>query len=224
MLGGAKLPMGSQFETPQDRALSRAQDIRYRLGGKDYISRLGWIREQQSKLRAQAREAPRKFVNRETQYLWGRRNLLNIRYEDSKPFVALDHRRITLTVRPGASVQKKAEAIHDWHKSLLHDAVSALIRKWEPKLGVKVAGHFLQRMKTKWGSCNHRARNIRLNTELVKKPKDLLEYVVVHELTHLLEPTHSERFVSILDQYYPGWREARAELNELPLGAENWNE
>jgi predicted metal-dependent hydrolase len=188
------------------------------------ISRLGWIREQQSKLRDQAREAPRKFVERETHYLWGRRYLLSIRYENVKPFVVLDHRRITLTVRPGASFENKAEVIHGWHKSLLHDVVPALIRKWEPKLGVKVGGYFLQRMKTKWGSCNHRAGNIRLNTELVKKPKDLAEYVVVHEMAHLVEPTHSERFVSILDQNYPGWREARAELNELPLRAENWNE
>jgi predicted metal-dependent hydrolase len=188
------------------------------------ISRLGWIRVQQSKLREQAREAPRKFVERETHYLWGRRYLLTIRYENVKPFVVLDHRRITLTVRPGASFENKAEVIHGWHKSLLHDVVPALIRKWEPKLGVKVGGYFLQRMKTKWGSCNHRAGHIRLNTELVKKPKDLAEYVVVHEMAHLLEPTHSERFVSILGQNYPGWREARAELNELPPAAEEWNE
>ena len=114
--------------------------------------------------------------------------------------------------------------MHEWHKSLLHDAVPELIRKWEPKLGVKVAGYFLQRMKTKWGGCNHGARNIRLNTELVKKPKDLLEYVVVHEMLHLIEPTHSERFVTLLSKHYPAWREARAELNELPLGAEVWKE
>ena len=114
--------------------------------------------------------------------------------------------------------------MHEWHKSLLHEAVPALIRKWEPKLGVEVAGYFLQRMKTKWGSCNHRAGNIRLNTELVKKPKDLLEYVIVHEMVHLIEPTHSERFVAILNEHYPAWREARAELNELPLAAEAWSE
>jgi len=188
------------------------------------ISKLGWIRDQQAKLRGQARETPRKFVERETHYLWGRRFLLTLRYEDAKPSVVLDHRRITLTVRPGASPAVKAEVVHNWHKSLLHGVVPALIRKWEPKLGVKVNGYFLQRMKTKWGSCNHREGNIRLNTELVKKPKDLLEYVIVHEMAHLLEPTHSERFVSILDQNYPGWREARAELNELPLGAEKWGE
>jgi predicted metal-dependent hydrolase len=101
------------------------------------ISKLGRIREQQSKLRSQARETPRAFVTRETHYLWGRRYLLAIRYEDVKPSVALDHRRITLTVRPGASAAAKAEVVHAWHKSLLHDVVPDLILKWEPKLGVK---------------------------------------------------------------------------------------
>ena len=91
-------------------------------------------------------------------------------------------------------------------------------------MNVEVADYFLRRMKTKWGSCNHKARHIRLNTELVKKPKDLLEYVIVHEMIHLIEPTHSERFIKILDQKYPAWREARAELNELPLTAEVWRE
>ena len=89
-------------------------------------------------------------------------------------------------------------------------------------MGVKVSGYFLQRMKTKWGSCNYRAKNIRLNTELVKKPRDLLEYVVVHEMAHLIEPTHNEHFVALLRKHYPNWQEARAELNELPLTAEAW--
>lgn len=186
------------------------------------ISRLGWIREQQSRLRNQAREAPRIFVERESHYLWGRRHLLTVAYRDTKPFVSLDHRRITLTVRPGSDAQKRAEVIHEWHKSLLHEVVPSIIKKWEPKLKVKVSGYFLQRMKTKWGSCNHGARHIRINTELVKKPKDLLEYVIVHEMAHLLEPTHSDRFMEILQRHYPTWREARAELNELPLTSEMW--
>lgn len=188
------------------------------------ISKLGWIREQRQKLANQVRETPRKFVKRESHYLWGRRHLLTVVHRETKPFVSLDHKRITLTVRPGSDAQKRADVIHEWHKSLLHEVVPSLIKKWEPRLKVKVAGYFLQRMKTKWGSCYHRAGHIRLNTELVKKPKDLLEYVVVHELTHLLEPTHSDRFVEILEEKYPTWREARAELNELPLTAEAWKE
>lgn len=188
------------------------------------VSKLGWIRDHQAKLRGQARETPRQFVERESHYLWGKRYLLSVREEDVKPFVHLTHRRITLTVRPGSSSEKRAAVMHEWHKSLLHDVVPDLIRRWEPKLGVKVARYFLQLMKTKWGACNHRARTIRLNTELVKKPKDLLEYVVVHEMIHLIEPTHSERFVALMSQHYPTWREARAELNELPLSADVWME
>lgn len=185
------------------------------------VSKLGWIRDQQAKLRGQARETPRQFVERESHFLWGRRYLLSVKEEEAKPSVRLDHRTITLAVRPGSSKVKRAEVMHDWHKRLLHDAVPGLIRKWEPKLGVKVAGYFLQRMKTKWGGCNQRAQNIRLNTELVKKPKDLLEYVVVHEMVHLVEPTHSEPFHLLLAKHYPRWREARLELNELPLSAES---
>uniref|UniRef100_UPI00404776B0 M48 family metallopeptidase n=1 Tax=Yoonia sp. TaxID=2212373 RepID=UPI00404776B0 len=187
-------------------------------------SKIGWIRDQQAKLLGQARETPRQFVERESHYLWGRRYLLSIVEKDVKPFVRLDHRRITLTVRPGSLPAKREEIMQEWHRSLLHEAVPPLIRKWEAKLGVEVAGYFLQRMKTKWGGCNPRQRNIRLNTELVKKPKDLLEYVVLHEMVHLIEPKHSERFVAKMTEYYPTWRDARAELNELPLAAEVWIE
>jgi predicted metal-dependent hydrolase len=186
------------------------------------ISKLAWIREQQSKLRNQARETPRQFVTRESHYLWGRRYLLTVAYADARPRVCLDHRRITLTVRPGSSAEKRAEVMHEWHKSLLHEVVPPLVKKWEAKLDAQVKRYFLQRMKTRWGGCNHRAGHIRLNTELVKKPKDLLEYIIVHEMVHLLEPTHSERFTALLDRHYPTWREARAELNELPLAAESW--
>ena len=132
------------------------------------ITKLGWIREQQSKLADQARESPRRFIERESHYLWGRRYLMTVAHQEAKPSVTLNHKRITLTVRPGSDAEKRAEVIHTWHKSLLHEALPSLIRKWEPKLKVKVAAYFLQRMKTKWGSCNHRAGHIRLNTELVK--------------------------------------------------------
>jgi len=187
-------------------------------------SKLGWIRDQQAKLRGQARETPRQFVERESHYLWGQRYLLSVREEEAKPSVCLTHRSITLTVRPGSTRAKRESVMQEWHRSLLHEAVPEMIRKWEPKLGVEVTGYFLQRMKTKWGGCNHRARSIRLNTELAKKPRDLLDYVVVHEMLHLIEPTHSERFLALISRHYPAWREARAELNELPLGAAKWKE
>ena len=188
------------------------------------ISKLVWIRAQKKKLTEQARETPRQFIERETHYLWGRRHLMTVVHRQVKPFVVLAHKRIILTVRPGSDAEKRAEVVHRWHKALLHEVVPPLIKKWERKLKVKVAGYFLQRMKTKWGSCNHGARHIRLNTELVKKPKDLLEYVIAHEITHLLEPVHSDRFIAILGEHYPSWREARSELNELPLTADVWKE
>lgn len=183
------------------------------------VSRLGWIRDQQARLGAQARETPRRFVTRESHYVWRKRYLLSVIERDEKPSVTMDHRRITLAVRPGSDRAKREAVMHHWHKALLHEAVPKLIRAWEPRFGVRVAAYFLQRMKTKWGSCNHEARHIRLNTELVKKPRDLLEYVIVHEMAHLIAPTHSERFVALLNEHYPTWCEARAELNELPLGA-----
>ena len=147
---------------------------------------------------------------------------MTVEYHKAKPAVLIDHKRMTLKVRPGSSLEKREQVIHEWHKSLLHAVIPPLIKKWENTLKVEVSGYFLQRMKTKWGSCNHKAGNIRLNTELVKKPKDLLEYVIVHEMAHLIEPTHSDGFIAILQNNYPTWLEARKELNELSLSSETW--
>ena len=186
-------------------------------------SKLGWIRDQQAKMRGQARETPRSSSSARSLPLGAALSAF-CQEEDVKPFVKISHRNITLTVRPGSTREKRDSVMQDWHRSLLHEVVPGLIRTWEAKLGVNVAGYFIQRMKTKWGGCNHRERNIRLNTELVKKPKDLLEYVVVHEMLHLIEPTHSARFTAMLAKYYPSWQAARMELNDLPLGAEQWRE
>jgi predicted metal-dependent hydrolase len=181
------------------------------------ITRLSWIR-------SAAQSGSRPANSSKSHYLWGRRHLLTVIERDTKPSVTVDHKRITLSVRPGSDHAKRASVIHEWHKSLLHELIPTLISKWEAKLGVQVTAYFLQRMKTKWGSCNHEAGHIRLNTELVKKPKDLIEYVVVHEMLHLIEPTHSDRFISLLNDNFSTWREARVELNELPLAAEEWRE
>ena len=210
---------------PEGRVtLSAPENTRSDVARAYVVSMLGWIHRKQEEFRMQARETPRQLLERESHSLWGRRHLLSVVELDAKPRVTIDHRRITLHVRPGSDRAKRAQVLHEWHKKLLHGLLPGLIAKWEPKLGVKVASYFLQRMKTKWGSCNARSGTIRLNTELVKKPRDLIEYVVVHEMAHLLEPTHNDRFVSILTKHYPSWREARAELNELPLAAESWGD
>lgn len=181
------------------------------------ITRIGWIRQQQKQLLSQAREAPREFVGRETHYLWGRRHLLRVTERNTKPEVRLDHRTIHLQVRPGTSRDGRAKIMHAWQLKLLHGAVPCFIQKWESRIGVEVRRYFLQRMTTKWGSCNSKAGTIRLNTELVKKPRDLLEYVIVHEMIHILEPNHSPRFFALLSEHCPSWPEARQDLNELPV-------
>jgi predicted metal-dependent hydrolase len=184
------------------------------------ISKLMWIRQQQEQLKNQARETPRAYVDRESHYLWGRRRLLKVEFAEAKPSVKYDHRYITITVRPGSDVDKRAAVMHEWHKSLLHAAVPGLISKWQDNLGVVVRHYFLQRMKTKWGSCNYTAGNIRINTELVKKPKDLLEYVVVHELAHLHEMNHSPAFWNVVASILPDHMARRKELQKENLA--NW--
>jgi len=181
------------------------------------VTRLSWIRKQQAAFHAQAREVPRRHVTRESHYLWGCRYLLDVQYVDAKPRVRQDHKRITLMVRPGSDEAKRADVMHEWHKTQLHLVVPDLIQVWEPRLGVKVRAYYLQRMKTRWGSCNHARGHIRLNTELVKKPRRLLEYVLVHEMAHLIAPTHDERFMKVMAEHWPLWRESRDELNALPL-------
>lgn len=205
-----------------DVTLTAPTDTRLDVVRAYAISRLAWIRKRQAELRNQPRETPRRFIERETHYLWGRPHLLLVDELDERPSVRVDHKTIALKVRPGSSHEKRAQVMHAWYLSQLHREVPGLIAKWQGNLHVEVSAYYLQRMKTKWGSCNPKRRHIRLNTELAKKPKDLLDYIVAHEMTHLIEPNHSERFTALMDEHYPCWREARAELNDLPLGAELW--
>jgi predicted metal-dependent hydrolase len=187
------------------------------------ISRLDWIRKQQRKLREQERESSREYIDRESHYLWGKRYLLTIRESDEPPAIELKHRRMLLRVRPGATEQKREALIEEWYRTQIKGAVPALLERWERLIGVHVDRFFVQRMKTKWGSCNHVAHTIRLNTELAKKPAECLEYIVVHEMVHLLEATHNSRFVALMDLYMPRWQSYRAMLNRLPIRQEAWN-
>ncbi|SDW68540.1 hypothetical protein SAMN05216317_11043 [Nitrosomonas eutropha] len=183
------------------------------------VSKLSWIQKQQTKLQSQVREAPRQLVEHESHTVWGHHYVLQVVEKQAKPCVLLNQQSIILQVRPGSDLSRRAAVMHAWYKSLLHGVVPGLIEQWQDRLGVSVSAYFLQRMKTRWGSCNPRTRHIRLNTDLVTRPKDLLEYIVVHEMVHLLEASHNKRFVALMDQYYPAWREATAELNQLPLAA-----
>jgi predicted metal-dependent hydrolase len=186
------------------------------------ISKLGWIKQQQKKLREQERETPREYLDRESHYVWGKRYLLKVVEGDVPPAVELKHSRMYLRVRPGASDEKKQDIVEEWYRGEVKQAAPTLISKWEPLIGVKVERFFVQKMKTKWGSSRPQTRSIRLNTELAKKPPQCLEYIIVHEMVHLLEPTHNSRFMTLMDQFMPQWRFCRAELNRLPVRHEDW--
>lgn len=186
------------------------------------ISKLGWIKQQQKRLREQQRESPREYLDRESHYLWGRRYLLKIIEADAAPRIELKHSRMLLRVRLGADTERMQAITEEWYRAQIRKTAPALIAKWELRLGMKVERLFVQRMKTKWGSSNPRARSIRLNTELAKKPAKCLEYILVHEMVHFLEPNHGDRFVALMNHHMPGWRQHRATLNREPLAHESW--
>ena len=186
------------------------------------ISKLAWIKKQQSKLRAQPREAPREYLDRESHYVWGKRYLLKIEEAEAPPRIELKHNKLVLSVRPGTNPARKQAILEAWYRDNLRQAVPALIEKWQSRMGVRVNRFYVQSMKTKWGSCSVHSGSIRLNTELAKKPRACLEYIVVHEMTHLLEPTHNSRFIGLMDRFMPKWRFYRDELNRLPVRHEEW--
>ncbi|UUO08099.1 M48 family metallopeptidase [Blastopirellula sp. J2-11] len=186
------------------------------------ISKLGWIKKEQRKLREQERETPRDYLERESHYVWGKRYLLSVHEADQPPMIEQRHRRLVLTVRPGASKLKRRQIMEDWYRELVKSAAVDLFAKWEPKIGVEVAGFYVRRMKTRWGSCNHNAQTIRLNTDLARKPPECLEYIVVHEMIHILEPTHNDRFQKLMGRYLPDWKHRRQVLNRLPVRHEDW--
>ena len=186
------------------------------------ISKLGWIKKQQEKLRTQVREAPRECVDGESHYFNGKRYLLKVVEREAPPQVSLSHSNIVLQVRHGANDVKKLSVLDEWYRQQLKVKVSSLVAQWEKKMDVSVAQVVIRKMKTKWGSCTAASRSIRINLELAKKPPECLEYIVVHELAHLIEPSHNNRFITLMDRFLPKWRMYRDELNDLPVRHEEW--
>jgi predicted metal-dependent hydrolase len=186
------------------------------------ISKLAWIKQQQKKLQEQKREPVREYLDRESHYVWGKRCLLKIIESNLSSTVELKNNKMLVQIPPRTSAEKTQILIEEWYRAQLKQAIPALIAKWEPLIHVKVERFFTQRMKTKWGSCNPNAKSIRLNTELAKKPLEYLEYIIVHEMAHLLEPRHNHFFITLMDRLMPKWRFYREELNHSLLGHEQW--
>jgi len=193
--------------------------VRLAVAGK-----LGWIKKHQAKFRAQSRESGRELVSGESHYYLGQRYRLRVFYHDGVPRVVVVRGKsvIELHVRPGATAERRGQVLQNWYRQKLKEMIPPILQKWQRTLNVQITDCRIKKMKTRWGSCNFKASRIWLNLELIKKPTHCLEYIVVHELVHLIERHHNSRFISIMDQYVPHWRLHRQELNSAPLAHETW--
>jgi predicted metal-dependent hydrolase len=188
------------------------------------ISRLAWIRRQQAHFTNQERQSQREFATGESHYFQGRRYRLNVIEHDGPAFVHLSNNRtMQLFVGPRNDENKREAVVQQWYRRVLQKQIPQLLAKWGSKVGVTVAEVRIRRMKTRWGSCNADARRIWLNLELAKKSPACLEYILVHEMVHLRERHHNERFRFLMDTVMPNWRLYRAELNQAPLSHERWS-
>lgn len=187
------------------------------------ISKCGWIKKQHAKLLAQKRETPREYINRESHYYLGKRYLLKVIKHYAFPKVVLKHNTIELYVKDNLSTEKKKAVLESWYRQRLKEIVPGYIKRWEESMNVKVEEFGIRKMKTKWGTCNRKAGRIWLNLELARKPLHCIEYIIVHEMLHLLERRHNEVFMAYMDKFLPKWRFLKEELNEGPLCHENWS-
>jgi len=187
------------------------------------IGKLGWIKRQRARFAAQPRESRREMVSGESHYFLGRRYRLRVIEREDLPTVAVRSRFIELHIRPQHGAAQREAVLERWYRQQLKLLIPPLIEKWQPILGVALADWGVKKMKTRWGTCNAEARRIWLNLELAKKPAQCLEYIVVHELAHLITRHHDERFLATLDKHLPQWRANRAALNAAPLSHSNWS-
>src|SRR5574344_785407 len=187
------------------------------------ISKLGWIKRHQREFDAQERISPREYKQRESHYFQGRRYLMKIIERDEPPTVILRTRTyIELYIRPNTSFEKRQEVITEWYRVELKKLIPEIIEKWEKSLNVTIDEWQVKQMKTNWGTCNIEKKRILINLELAKKPLHCLEYVILHEMVHLLERHHNERFLYYMDTFLPNWKQIRTELNKLPVSHADW--
>jgi predicted metal-dependent hydrolase len=201
-------------------APSRLDDDAIRLA---IISRLGWIKKRKAGFEQQERQSERQLVTGETHYVQGRRYRLDVVECPGVPLIRIrNNTRLELRIPLGKPLRRRQALLYRWYREMLREQISALISKWEQIMGIRVDAWGIKRMKTRWGTCNLVNRRIWLNLELAKKTPSCLEYIVVHEMVHLLERHHNDRFTAYMDRFMPGWRTRREELNRAPLSHEDW--
>lgn len=186
------------------------------------IQRLPWIKGEQERFQKVQRQTPREMVSGETHYVWGKRYLLDVSKNSGNPKITLAGNTLWLYSPEGSSAEDRFKILDRWYRRELKKHLPELLAKWERIVGVKVSKYQVKRMKTKWGTCNSDTATLWFNPELAKKNPRCLEYIVVHELTHLLERQHNERFIGLMNQFLPDWEARRDELNGAPLAAEDW--
>ncbi len=186
------------------------------------ISKLSWIKKQQTKILSQKREAPREYLTKESHFYLGKRYLLKVIELNTVPAVHLTHNNIELYVRPNSSPEKRKEILENWYREQLRVLGTDLISQWEATMKVKVNELGIKKMKTKWGTCNEEAKRVWLNFELVKKPIECVEYIVVHEMVHLKVRNHNNKFIAYMNHFLPEWKQLKAELNKMPVSHLEW--
>lgn len=187
------------------------------------ISKIAWIKRQQRKFQEQDRETNREYSTRESHYFLGKRYLLNVMEQNAAPKVILRNKTyIDLFLRPGASVEKREEIMNEWYRAELKKLIPPIIKKYEKQLGVECNDWGVKQMKTKWGTCNIEKKRIWVNLELAKKPIICLEYIILHELIHLIERHHNDNFLAYMEKYMPQWKYHKDELNRLPVSHGEW--
>lgn len=187
------------------------------------ISKLSWIKQNQRKFEKQDRQSPRAFAERESHYFQGTRYLLRIKEHNAPPKVEIKTKtHIDLYIRPDTTTEQQQSILNAWYRKQLKHKIPAIIAKWEKIIGVTVGDWGVKQMKTKWGTCNIEKKRIWINLELAKKPTNCLEYIIVHEMIHLLERHHNDRFLAYIDKFIPQWRLYKEELNRLPVSHGEW--
>ncbi len=187
------------------------------------LSKLTWIKNQQRKFNNQERQSPREYIERESHYFQGKRYLLRVTEENKPPKVVLKSKTyLDLHIRPNTSLEQRQSILNEWYRVELKKRIQPLIEKWSPVIGVHVNDWQVKQMRTKWGTCNIEEKRIWINLELAKKPVSCLEFIVVHEMVHLLERHHNDRFLGLMNEFLPNWKGVKEELNRLPVSHGEW--
>ena len=187
------------------------------------VGKLGWIKRQRLKFENQPRQSIREMVSGESHYYLGRRYRLRVVNQAGVGRIHFPNSiTMELQIPQSAGIETRLRVLDGFYRGRLRELVPPMLDKWQKELGVQVAEWGIKKMKTRWGSCNSRARRVWINLELAKKPVACIDYLVLHELVHLVERNHGDRFIALMDKHLPHWRLHRQELNAAPLGNERW--